>query len=111
MMNGRIFSPAEGKTTAVTNSASATAAVEIPYDCNAILLSNSSATATSFVRVTYFGLATDTMTGVAPATTTDIPILPGQQILRYVQKGKHKVIRTIASAADGITYITPGSAI
>ncbi len=108
-MSKAIFVPAEGKTTAVTNATSATAAVAIPYDCEAVALANSSTTAISFVRITYYGSATDTMTGDAPTATADIPILPGHHIVRYVQKGKHKVIRTIASAADGVIYITPGS--
>ena len=110
-MNNSLFVPAEGKTTAVTASTSATSAVEIPYDCNAVAIANSSATAIGFVRVTYYDSITDTMTGAAPTATADIPILPGQHIVRYVQKGKHKVIRTISSAADGTLYITPGSAV
>lgn len=109
MMYNAIFVPAEGATTAVNNAVAATSAVTLPFDCNAIVLSNSSATATSFVRVTYYNDVSDIGDGDAPTTTTDIPIFPGQQILRYVQKGKHKVIRTIASAADGVIYITPGS--
>lgn len=103
-----MFIPAEGKTTTVANSATATAAVEIPFDCDAIVLANSSATAITFVRVTYYASATDTMTGNAPTATVDFPILPASQIVRGVQSGKHKVIRTIASAADGNIYITPG---
>ena len=108
-MTSRIFVPAEGKTSAVNNAGAATAAIVLPYDCNAVLLSNSSSTATSFVRITYYNDVGDIGAGDAPTATADIPILPGHQIVRYVQKGKHKVIRTIASAADGIIYITPGA--
>lgn len=107
-MDARLFAPAEGKTTAVTNATSATAAVAIPSDCNMLALTNSSATAIVFVRVTYYGSASDTMTGTAPTATTDLPILPLQQARRYVGPG-FKVIRTIASAADGILYVTPGT--
>ena len=107
-MNNGIFVPAEGKTSAVSNATSATAAVALPFDCNAVAIANSSATAIGFVRITYYPNA-DLGTGDAPAVTTDIPILPGHHIVRYIQKGKHKVIRTIASAADGTLYITPGS--
>lgn len=106
---GKVFVPNEGGTTTVANAAAATAAVTLPYSCDAVLLTNSSATAITFVRVTYYGMAGDTMTGDAPSVTTDFPILPSQQVVRYVQKGKHKVIRTIASAADGNIYITPGA--
>lgn len=107
-MDARLFAPAEGKTTAVTNATSATAAVVIPFDCDALTLTNSSTTATAFVRVTTYGSASDTMTGVAPTVTTDYPILPLKQVRRYVGPG-FKVVRTIASAADGIIYITPGT--
>ncbi len=110
-MDIKPFAPAEGGTTAVTNATSATSAVVLPYDCDTVVLTNGSTTATAFVRVTYYDSVSDTMTGAAPAVTTDLPVLPGQQIRRYVQKGKHKVIRTIASAADGILYVTPGSGI
>lgn len=110
-MDFKPFSPVEGKTTTVANSASATAAVSIPRDCDTVVLTNSSTTATTFVRVTYYDNASDTMTGDAPTATADLPILPSQQIRRYVQAGRFKVIRTIASAADGNIYITPGSGI
>jgi len=110
-MEARLFAPAEGKTTTVANSATATAAVVLPYDCDMVVLTNSSTTATTFVRVTYYGSASDTMTGTAPTATTDYPIPPNQQVRRYVAPGMHKVIRTIASAADGNIYITPGNGV
>ena len=110
MSDIRPFAPAEGKTTTVANSATATAAVALPYDCDTLVLTNSGSTAIAFVRVTYYGSASDTMTGTAPTLTTDLPVLPQQQIRRYVQPG-HKVVRTIASAADGNIYITPGTGI
>ncbi len=109
MSNIRPFAPAEGKTTTVANSATATAAVDLPFDCDAVMLSNSSATAITFVRVTYYGSASDTATGTAPTATTDFPVLPASQVRRGLQPGIRKVIRTIASAADGNIYITPGS--
>lgn len=110
-MDIRPFAPAEGATTTVANATSATAAVALPFDCDTVVLSNSSSTATVFVRVTYYASASDTMTGAAPTATADLPILPLNQIRRYVSPGRHKVIRTIASAADGNIYITPGSGI
>lgn len=111
MTDIRPFAPAEGKTTTVANATSATAAVALPQDCDTVVLTNSSATAIVFVRVTYYQSSADTMTGTAPTVTTDLPILPSQQIRRYVQPGQYKVIRTIASAADGNIYITPGTGI
>lgn len=109
-MDIKPFAPAEGKTTAVTNATSATAAVALPKDVETVLLTNSSSTAIVFVRVTYYASDSDTMTGAAPTTTADFPILPLQQVRRYVGPGA-KVIRTIASAADGNLYITPGTGI
>jgi hypothetical protein len=103
------FAPAEGGTITVANSASATAATPLPLDCDVVVLSNSSSTATVFVRVTYYDEQSDTMTGAAPTVTTDLPILPLNQIRRRVAPGRFKVIRTIASAADGNLYITPGT--
>lgn len=113
----RPFAPAEGGTTTVANSASATATVALPYDCDTLVVTNSSATATSFVRITYYPDADSLATAVsgntatAPTITADLPILPSQQIRRYIQGGKHKAVRTIASAADGNVYLTPGSGI
>jgi glucose/arabinose dehydrogenase len=116
-MSQRLFAVAEGATTRVSNATSATATVAAPYDCDGLVLTNSSTTATAFIRVTYYESAVDAAaavsgnSGVAPTATTDLPILPASQIVRYVQKGKHKVFRTIASAADGYLYVSPGSAI
>jgi len=116
-MDVRAFTPAEGGTITVANATSATATVAIPYDCDTVVLTNTSTTAISFVRVTYYNSALDAAsavsgnTGTAPTATADIPILPGGQIRRGVQKGKAKVIRTIASAADGNLHITPGTGI
>ncbi len=107
-MDVKPFAPAEGKTTTVANATSATAAVVLPYDCATVVITNGSTTATVFVRVTYYASASDTMTGTAPTVLLDLPILPSQQIRRGVQPGSFKVIRTIASAADGNVYITPG---
>lgn len=103
------FSPVEGKTVTVANATSATAATPIPFESDVVVLTNSSTTATVFVRVTYYDNANDTMTGVAPTTTVDLPILPQQQIRRNVAPQRFKVIRAIASAADGNLYITPGT--
>lgn len=103
------FSPAEGKTQLVANATSATAAMLFPQEVQTLAFTNSSATAIVFVRVTYYDNANDTMTGVAPTVTTDFPLLPNSQIRRFVAPGRFKAVRTIASAADGNTYVTPGT--
>ena len=106
------FQPKEGATTRVANSATATPGVALPYDCDTVVLTNSSTTATVFVRVTQFldsTLPADAAAN-APTVTTDMPILPNSQIRRAVGEG-NKMIRTIASSADGFIYITPGTGV
>lgn len=103
----KTFSPAWGDVTSVTNATSATAAVVLPKDCDMIVLTNTSATAISYATITPYETATTVPTGTAPTDTTAMPILPETQIALHVGRGL-KVIRTIASAADGALIITPG---
>lgn len=102
----QVFTPAWNNVTAVTNSASATAAVELPFDSDAVLLTNTSSTARVHVLLTYYDSGTAS-TGTAPTTSTGLPILPNSQIRVAVPRGV-KVLRTIATAADGTTFINPG---
>jgi len=99
-------------TTPVTNAVAATAQLPIPKTCDAVALYNSSSTATSYIRVTSYETATPPADSAdnAPTTTTDFPIPPLAQIRIYVGLG-YKFVRLIASAADGITRVTPGSGI
>lgn len=101
-----VFSPGFAGTVSVTNATSATAAVELPSGAETIALTNTSATARVHVFVTPYDGAP--VAGTAPTTSTGMPILPGQQIRIRVGKGP-KVIRTIATAADGSIIITPGN--
>lgn len=102
----RVFTPAWGSATSVSNSAAATAAVTLPFDSDSVLLTNTSATARTHVMMTYYpdGVIG---AGTAPTTSTGIPILPSQQIRVAVPIGA-KVLRTIATAADGNIIINPG---
>lgn len=109
-MDTRPFSPSWGSTTEVTNAISATAAVVLPKDRDCVVLTNTSSTARVHVYVTPYLDESTVPTGTAPTTSTGLPILPGQQIRIYVGPGL-KVIRTIATAADGFLFITPGSGI
>ena len=102
-----VFSPAYASTTSVTNATSATAAVDLPRSAETVVLTNTSSTARVHVFVTYYDGVT-APTGQAPTTSTGLPILPNQQIRIRVGKGG-KVIRTIATAADGNIIITPGN--
>jgi len=103
----RVFAPSFADTVVVTNATSATAAVDLPAGCEEIALTNTSATARVHVLATpYFGVVVPA--GTAPTTSTGMPILPGQQIRIRVGAGR-KVIRTIATAADGSIIITPGN--
>ena len=101
-----VFSPGFAGTVSVTNATSATAAVELPSGAETIALTNTSSTARVHVFVTPYDGAQ--VAGTAPTTSTGMPILPSQQIRIRVGKGP-KVIRTIATAADGAILITPGN--
>lgn len=106
----RAFQPAWGATTSVTNATSATAAVVLPKTCDQVLLTNTSATARVHVYVTTYLDESSVPTGTAPTTSTGLPILPNSQI-RVTVGPNCKVIRTIATAADGVILITPGDGI
>lgn len=102
-----VFNPAWTRSTVVTNAVAATAAVNLPPTCQEIALYNTSATALTVVAVTsYEGV--ETPTGTAPTLTSGFPVPPGQLVRVRVGAGP-KVIRTIASAADGNIWIVPGN--
>lgn len=102
-----IFSPAWGKTTSTTNAISATTAVVLPRRADQIAVANTSTTATVYILVTPYLDEATVPTGTAPTSSTGFPIFPSSQVRLHVGAGC-KVIRTIASAADGATIITPG---
>ena len=107
----RVFCPAWGTANInVTNATSATAAVDLPKQADEVVLTNTSLTAIIYVMVTpYFNEATFP-TGTAPTSAEGFPILPLSQARLHVGPGL-KVIRTIASAADGSIIITPGNGV
>lgn len=107
-MDSRPFAPAWGSTTSVSNSATATAAVVLPKSCEQVVLTNTSTTARTNVMVTTYATEGSPPTGDAPTTSTGLAILPGGQIRITVGPG-NKVIRTIATAADGEIQIVPGN--
>jgi hypothetical protein len=103
----QVFNPAWGGQTVVANAATATAAINLPTSCREVVLTNTSATATTFVLVTYYQSAT-VPTGDEPTVTNGFPVLPASQVRISVGMGQ-KVIRTIASTADGNIIISPGN--
>lgn len=103
----QVFTPAWNSTIAVTNAATATAAVELPFNARSVLLTNTSATARVHVLITSYPSGIITGSGDAPTLTTGVPILPSGQIRVGLVNGA-KVIRTIATAADGTILLTPG---
>ena len=109
-MDVRPFAPAWGNTTSVSNATSATAAVALPKDCSCVMLTNTSATARVHVMLTKYLDEATVPTGTAPTTSTGLAVLPNSQIRVTVGPGL-KVLRTIATAADGVTLITPGDGI
>ena len=102
-----VFDPAWNTTTAVTNSASATAAVAMPHSASSVLITNTSTTARVHISMTYYPNGIISGSGTAPTTTGFLPVMPGGQIRVALPIGT-KVLRTIATAADGTTFLTPG---
>lgn len=105
----RAFSPAWGSTFTIANALTASAAVAIPKNCSAIVLTNTSATARAHVALTQSFSEGDALpTGDVPTTTGNLPILPNNQIVVWCGPG-FSVIRAIATAADGDLIVTPGN--
>lgn len=103
----REFSPAFGQTVVVTNALAATAAVVLPIDCDLLVLTNTSGTATVHVYVTPYGDVSTPPAGVEPTLTNGYPVRPGAQVRVHVGRGP-KLARTIASMLDGTIILTPG---
>lgn len=104
-----MFSPAWGSTINIVNAITATTAVALPKNANALVLTNTSATARVHVALTQYQSEGDVLpTGTAPTTSDGFPILPNQQVFIYVGPGL-SVIRAIATAADGNLIVTPGN--
>lgn len=104
-----VFSPAFNSTINIVNAIASATGVALPKNCNALLLTNTSATARAHVNVTpYFSEGDVLPAGIAPTTSDSLPILPNQQIVVYVGPGLN-VIRAIATAADGNLLVTPGN--
>jgi len=107
-MSAYPFKPDWANTTSVTNAVAATAAVALPKDCSQVVLTNTSGSARVHVMLTDYYLEGTVPTGTAPTTTSGMVIMPGSQIRLTVGNG-YKLLRTIATAADGLTLITPGN--
>jgi hypothetical protein len=108
-MSRRAFTPAFGSdTTYASNSATATTAIVLPVSCEEVVLTNTSLTARVHFMVTYYEKAATQPTGTAPTLTTGICVLPNSQIEIGVGPG-FKLIRSIASAADGVYGVNPGN--
>lgn len=103
----QVFTPGWGSEFSITNAVTATAAVDLPASCREVALTNTSATARVHVVVTPYEGAT-APAGVAPTLNNGLPVLPSQQIRIGVGMGR-KVIRIIATAADGTLHVNPGN--
>jgi hypothetical protein len=105
----QVFTPA-WNAVPIANSATATAQVALPSSCFEVALYNSSATALTVVRVTSYEGAVPPVDGTenAPTMSLGFPVPPGQLIRLRVGAG-NKIIRTIASAADGNIWVIPGN--
>lgn len=103
----QVFTPSWADTVSVTNAATATAAVTLPFNARSVLITNTSTTARVHLMLTYYPDGIISGSGDAPTTSNGLPVLPGQQIRVGLRNGA-KVLRTIATAADGNTILTYG---
>lgn len=101
-----IFTPSWADSVSVTNAATATAAVTMPFNARTVLITNTSATARVHLMMTYYPDGA-VGAGDAPTLSSGVPVLPGQQIRVGLRNGA-KVMRTIATGADGNTILTFG---
>lgn len=106
----RPFQPVPAGTIAQTN-AVASAGGTLPDACTVVAIYNSSATATVFWECrTLNSLADAGPSAVIPVSggaSGGMPVPPSTQMRVTVGPGNKKYA-TIASAADGVLYITPG---
>ena len=104
------FNPGGYNNTIAQANAIASAGGSLPDTASQVVLTNTSATATAYFVCRTLNRPSDAgPTAVIPAGATlgSTPILPGQQIRLTVARGPKKYA-TIASAADGALFITPG---
>lgn len=108
MTDPKPFAPAWGQDIAITNATTATAAVVLPKNCEQIVVTNTSSTARVHILVTPYLDESSPATGTAPTLTLGLPIIENTQRIISVGKGC-KVLRTIATAADGQLIVSPGN--
>jgi hypothetical protein len=103
------FNPGENQTIAQAN-ATSSAGGSLPDSVAQVALYNSSGTATAYFVCRALNSAADagpTAVIASGATLGSFPVPPGGQIRVTVARGPKKYA-TIASAADGTLFITPG---
>lgn len=99
------FDPGNNTTIAQAN-ATSSAGGALPETATQVVLTNASETAIAYFT---YRAGQDAVTAVVPSggTRGSLPVLPRQQIRISVNSGP-KTYATIASAADGTLFITPG---
>lgn len=111
-MDMKPFSPALQGTLCIANAAAATTPIFLTGG-DQVVLFNSSATATVFVRIQPTPSNADSISGYTATVPTaggasgSLPVPPLTQI-RITTSHGHKSFSAIASAADGNLYVTPG---
>lgn len=105
-MPEEIFKPSWSSSFLIVNAVASAAAVELPIECNQVVLTNESATARAYAIVTSYS-GSEPMPGIVPTTDLGLEILPLQQVRVGINQGR-KVIRAIATAADGNLHVMPG---
>lgn len=116
MSEVRPFQAIAGASVRIPNDVTASSIMILPKNSTSVVLTNGSTTATAYYRVTLYDnessvpIASDPVD--LPSATTDMPVLPSSQIRVYTAPvGQCKILRTIASAADSYTTVTPGDGI
>lgn len=106
------FNTGPNQTIAQAN-ATTSAGGSLPDTCAQVVLYNSSTTATAYFVCRSLNSPADagpTAVVPVPGTPGSMPIPPGQSYCLTVARGPKKYA-TIASAADGTLFITPGEGI
>lgn len=104
------FNPGSYNNTIAQANATSSAGGSLPDTAAQVVLTNTSATAIAYFVCLQLNSPADAgPTAVVPSggTLGSFPVLPGQQIRLTVARGPKKYA-TIASAADGTLFITPG---
>jgi hypothetical protein len=102
-----VFSPSWPSTFQIANAVASATGVPLPKQSDQILVTNTSVTASVNIMITQYPDESTVPAGTAATLTTGHKVLPNSQVRIFVGEGL-KVIRTIATAADGVLEVMSG---